>query len=249
MSELAGRVAIVTGGSSGIGRATVSRLAELGADVASFDIALPAPGARSALEVRCDVTDEAAVKAGVAQVAALLGPPTILVNNAGVNAYFDPVAMTSSDWDGFFALDLKAAWLVARSVLPHQRVAGRGAIVNVASIHATVTTPGRFPYAAAKSGMVGLTRSLALDVAADGITVNAVLPGLIDTPLARAGHVEDGGDPATFDDAARSIPVQRLGRPEDVADLVGFLAGDRASFITGAALPIDGGAGAAIGGV
>ncbi len=247
MPDLADRVAIVTGGSRGIGRAIVHRLREEGARVASLDVI--APDAAETLDapdlhVETDVTDGAAVTAAVARAAAELhGPPTILVNNAGVNAYADAATMTDEEWDAFFALDLKAAWLTARAVLPQMRVERSGAIVNVSSIHATVTQPGRFPYAAAKAGLLGLTRSLALDEGPRGIRANAVCPGLVDTQLAREGFERDGGH-VTVEQLASDQPVGRVGTPLDVAHVVAFLASDKAGFVNGASIAVDGGVGA-----
>ncbi|MDO8189259.1 SDR family oxidoreductase [Conexibacter sp. JD483] len=248
MPDLADRVAIVTGGSRGIGRAIVHRLREEGARVASFDVIPPDPGEpfdAPDLHVDCDVTDGAAVAAATVRVAEQLGAPaTILVNNAGVNAYADAATMGDEEWDAFFALDLKACWLTARAALPQMRAAGRGAIVNVSSIHATLTQRGRFPYAAAKAGIVGLTRSLALDEGPNGIRANAVCPGLIDTQLAREGFARDGGH-VTVEQLASDQPVGRVGRPLDVAHTVAFLASDeKAGFVNGASIAVDGGVGA-----
>lgn len=248
LTALDGRVALVTGGSRGIGRAVVARLRELGARVASLDLVPPVadePGADPDLHVACDLTDEAALDAAVARVRDELGPVEILVSNAGVNAYADAVELTSEAWDRFFALDLKATWLLARAVLPDMRTAGRGAIVSVASVHATLTLPGRFPYAAAKAGLLGLTRSLALDEAPRGITVNAVCPGLVATALTRDAIDRD---PALDPDAVTAgLPMRRMGEPTEIAAVVAFLASDAARFVTGAAIPVDGGVGVLLG--
>lgn len=246
MPDLDGRVAVVTGGSRGIGRAIVHRLRAEGARVASLDVTAPDPTERfdaADLHLEVDVTDEQAVADAVRETSHQLGPPTILVNNAGVNAYFDAAEMTSAQWDDFFALDLKACWITARALLPAMRAARSGAVVNVASIHATLTQPGRFPYAAAKAGVLGLTRSLALDEGPNGIRANAVCPGLVDTQLSREGFARDGHG-VTVESLASEHPVGRVGTPLDIAELVVFLASDtRSGFITGAAIPIDGGVG------
>ncbi|HST39922.1 MAG TPA: SDR family NAD(P)-dependent oxidoreductase [Conexibacter sp.] len=246
MPDLDGRVAVVTGGSRGIGRAIVHRLRAEGARVASFDVTAPDPTESfdaADLHLEVDVTDEQAVADAVRETSHQLGPPTILVNNAGVNAYFDAAEMTSAQWDDFFALDLKACWITARALLPAMRAARSGAVVNVASIHATLTQPGRFPYAAAKAGVLGLTRSLALDEGPNGIRANAVCPGLVDTQLSREGFARDGHG-VTVESLASEHPVGRVGTPLDIAELVVFLASEtRSGFITGAAIPIDGGVG------
>ena len=235
---LRGRVAIVTGGSRGIGRAIVERLCEFGARVASLDLIAPITVPDAALHVTCDVTDEASVAAAVEALPQKFGrQATILVNNAGATHGFEPTLMTSEEWDRLFALDLKAAWICARAVLPAMREARLGAIVNVASIHATLTTTGLFPYAAAKAGLLGLTRSLALETARDGIRVNAVCPGLIDTEAVRDRLTRDPG----FAAGIRDLPLGRMGLPREIAELVAFLASERSSFIVAAAIPIDGG--------
>jgi NAD(P)-dependent dehydrogenase (short-subunit alcohol dehydrogenase family) len=193
--------------------------------------------------VPADITREADVRRLVEDVARRHDAVDILVNNAGVNAYYDAAAMTEAEWDAVFAVDLKGAWLCAKHALPHMRRRGRGSIVNIASIHARLTMAGMFPYAAAKSGLVGLTRSLALDCARDNIRVNAVLPGWTRTRL-----VEDWfrmqADPAA---AERSIldvhPLGRIASPAEVANVVAFVASDEASAMTGAAVSVDCGLG------
>lgn len=241
--DLEGRVAVVTGGSHGIGRGVVHHLRGAGMRVASWDVARPDDDpdlAAADLDVDCDVSDEEAVAVAVAVVEKELGAATVLVNNAGVTRGFAPAEMTAAEWDLMLGLNLKAAWLCARATLPAMSAAGAGAIVNVASIHATLTTRGLFPYAATKSGLVGLTRSMALDLAAEGIRVNAVCPGLIDTPAVR-GRLDSEEAVAA---AIAEQPLGRMGDPLDVAELVTFLASERSRFITGAAIPIDGGVGA-----
>ena len=170
-----------------------------------------------------------------------LGPPTALVNNAGVNATFDAVELSADDWDRFFAVDLKASWLCAKHVLPHMLAAGGGAIVNVSSIHAFVTRPGFFPYAAAKAGLLGLTRSLALDYGPRGVRVNCVCPGFTRTRL-----VSEALDLAPDRVAAEramveAVALRRIAAPDEVADAIEYMLSDRASYVTGTALLVDGG--------
>ena len=172
-----GTVVAVTGGARGIGAATVSAFGTAGARVASLDVDPEESGASgSALFTRCDVSSPADVAKAFSTVEAELGPVDVLVNNAGVNAGFDPVSMSPDEWDTFFAVDLRSMWLCARAVLPRMRERGGGSIVNVASIQATLTQAGAFPYAAAKAGVLGLTTSLALEEGPFGIRVNAVRP-------------------------------------------------------------------------
>jgi NAD(P)-dependent dehydrogenase (short-subunit alcohol dehydrogenase family) len=249
---LAGQVAIVTGGSRGIGRAVVELFVAHGASVAfcgrdeeagraaERELAVGAGRTRAVFQ-RADVAAEADIASLVATCVERFGPPTVLVNNAGVNANYDATTMTEDEWDAFFAIDLKAAWLAAKHVLPHMRRAGSGSIVNVSSLHGFVTRDGFFPYAAAKSGLVGLTRSLALDFGPDGIRVNVVAPGFVRTRL-----VQESIDRAEDRAAAEArmvagVALGRIGAPEEIASVVRFLASDEASYVTGASLLVDGG--------
>jgi NAD(P)-dependent dehydrogenase (short-subunit alcohol dehydrogenase family) len=246
--SLAGEVAIVTGGSRGIGRAIVERLAREGASVAfcGRDAEAGELAARELADLPvafqvADVAAERDVAALVATCAERFGPPTILVSNAGVNANFDATEMTEDEWDRFFGIDLKSAWLGAKHVLPHMRDAGRGAIVNVSSLHGFATLEGFFPYAAAKSGLVGLTRSLALDWGPHGIRVNCVAPGFVRTRLVQ-DSIDRNDDRAAAEAAmTRGVALGRIGRPEEIADVVRFLVSDEASYVTGASLLVDGG--------
>ncbi len=188
-----------------------------------------------------DVGREADVEALVAACVDRLGPPTILINNAGVNANFDAVAMTVEEWDRCFDTDLKAAWLGAKHVLGAMRQGGRGAIVNISSLHGFATREGFFPYAAAKSGLIGLTRSLALDYGPFGIRVNCVAPGFIRTRLVQES-IELAADEAAAEEAMiAGVALGRIGDPAEVARVVAFLASDEASYVTGATLLVDGG--------
>ncbi len=236
------RIALVTGGTRGIGLATVRRLLEDGHRVcfcgrdAEAGRAAAATLGGDARFVVADVGRERDVAALVGACTRELGPPRILVNNAGVNAKHDAAAMTEDEWDAFFTIDLKASWLCAKHVLPHMLAAGEGAIVNVSSIHAVATHPGFFPYAAAKAGLVGLTRSLALDYGPRGIRANCVCPGFTDTRLVRDGIAISGAA------AMRAaVALGRIAAPREIASTIAFLASPDASYVTGATLIVDGG--------
>jgi NAD(P)-dependent dehydrogenase (short-subunit alcohol dehydrogenase family) len=245
--RLTDEVVLVTGAARGIGRAIAAKAAAEGAAVALVDVLadqlsataseLAENGSKVAAAVG-DITDEDSVRRAVDQVAAQLGPVTVLVNNAGKNSYADATTMTVQEWDRVFDVDLKGAWLMARAVLPGMIEHRHGAIVNIASIHSNLTTAGMFPYAAAKSGLVGMTRSLALDVAPHGVRVNAVSPGYIATDL-----LEEFFDtlPGARAKALDVHPLGRIGTPENVAEVVCFLASEAAAFVTGANWSVDGG--------
>jgi NAD(P)-dependent dehydrogenase (short-subunit alcohol dehydrogenase family) len=250
VGRLEGKAAIVTGGSRGIGRATVEKLAAEGAGVVFLDLDA-GEGERVAKEigndrvsfVRADVTREGDVARAVGVAAERHGTVDVLVNNAGINAYFDAAAMTEADWDSVFAVDLKGAWLCCKHVLPIMRRARRGSIVNIASIHARLTIAGMFPYAAAKSGLVGLTRGLALDCGRDNIRVNAVLPGYTRTRLVDEWLARQPDPRATEATVLAVIPMGRIASPAEIANLIAFVASDEASAITGASLAADCGLG------
>jgi NAD(P)-dependent dehydrogenase (short-subunit alcohol dehydrogenase family) len=190
--------------------------------------------------LRCDVSAEHEVQTAIGDAVAHLGGLHVLVNNAGINSYDDATTMTEADWDRVFAVDLKAAWLCAKHALPALVGSGHGAIVNISSIHANLTIPGMFPYGAAKAGLLGLTRSLALDYGPRNVRVNAVCPGYVRTWLVE-DWLELQDDPSIEGRIVDLQPLRRIGEPAEVASLVAYLASDEASYITGATLAIDGG--------
>ncbi len=246
--RLDGRVAVVTGGAQGIGRACSEELAREGARVAMIDRNAEAGEAAGralqeqnldVLFLQADATREDEVAAAFARVEQRWGAVQILVNNAGGNVYYDPVRMSSADWDAAMALNLKSAWPCARAALPGMIARGAGVIVNVSSLHARMTARGMFPYAAAKAGLVGLTRSLALEYGPAGVRVNAVLPGWTRTPPVEA-WLGRGGDPAGEERRLKAVhPLGRIAEAREVARVAVFLASDDASAVTGAEIVVD----------
>ncbi|MCC3763217.1 3-oxoacyl-ACP reductase FabG [Glycomyces sp. TRM65418] len=244
------RTAIVTGAARGIGAATARRLAADGHAVAVVDLdeadarstadAIEAAGGR-ALAVGADVADETAVARAVERVAAELGPPAILVNNAGIlrdNLLFK---MSADDWDAVLGVHLRGAFLMSRAVQSHMVEAGWGRIVNLSSTSA-LGNRGQANYAAAKAGMQGLTKTLALELGKFGVTANAVAPGFVQTEMTKATAERIG---VPFDDflahAAKETPVGRVGQPEDIAAAVAYFCSEDAGFVSGQVLYVAGG--------
>jgi NAD(P)-dependent dehydrogenase (short-subunit alcohol dehydrogenase family) len=248
--RLEGKVALVTGAGQGIGEAIAIKLAQEGAAVAVAEInprtgeataqKLKDMGARARL-ARTDITDEASIATAIEQTVAAFGALHVLVNNAGKNFYFDPAEMTSENWDDAMNLDFKGAWLCCKYAIPRMVAAGSGSIINITSIHGRMTVAGMFPYAAAKAGLNGMTRSLALDLGPKNIRVNAICPGWVRTDLVDE-WIEKQPDPATVEgEILRTLPLGRMSKPAEIANFVTFIASDEASYITGAELYIDGG--------
>jgi meso-butanediol dehydrogenase / (S,S)-butanediol dehydrogenase / diacetyl reductase len=243
-----GQVALVTGGASGIGLATVRRLLGEGARVVALDRDeaalddLVAELGESAEGSACDVSDHAAVASVVDDVVRRLGRLDVLVTAAGVDRCDTVPGTTVEEWQTIVDVDLAGVFYLCRAALPVLVAQGGGSIVTISSAIGTVGERNRSAYCAAKAGVENLTRAMALDHGAQGVRANCVAPGLIDTPLIRNGKVAGGSDPAAMQamvDAHHAIP--RIGRPEEVAAAIAFLASDDASFITGAVLPVDAG--------
>lgn len=245
--SLTGRVALITGAARGIGAAIARALAVCGARVAVCDLddaganAVAASinegcSSAAAIPVSADVTSESSVSALIRQVTQKAGSPDILVNNAGV-LFGTPFADISlAEWNAVIATNLTGSFLCARSVLPGMRARKRGRIVNIASSAGrSVSTLGGAHYTAAKAGVLGLTRAIAKEVAADGVLVNAVCPGLIDTEMCRSHCTAE-----RLRAYERGFPIPRLGTVEEVAEVVQFLCSG-ASYVTGASLDVNGG--------
>lgn len=239
------QVALVTGASRGIGRAVAMELGRAGYAVCvnylnSEDAARQVAdtlraGGSDAVAIRADVADGAAVAEMVRRTEKELGPVTLLVNNAGVAGQAQFQDITDEMWDRYLAVNLGGARNTIRAVLPHMLSEKRGAIVNISSIWGLRGASCEVAYACTKAAIIALTRSLAMELAPSGIRVNCVAPGVIDTDMVQVLGQE------TLRDLAEQTPLGRLGRPEDIAHAVAFLASDKASFITGQVLGADGG--------
>lgn len=241
--ELEGKVALVSGAAGGMGAAIAIALSKLGAAVALNDLTVDSVmSLRDTLRTRsmavpADVTNKTAVESMFESVERELGSVDILINNAGVLRPTKIVDIGEAEWDFVVGVNLKGTFLCSQAVIPGMRERGWGRIVNLSSTAGkNVSTMGGAHYTAAKAGVLGLTRHIASEVAQDGITVNAVCPGLIDTDMTRKTITS-----AESDAYASSFPIARLGRPEEVADLIAFLTTDRAAYITGASVDINGG--------
>ena len=249
MSRYAGRVAVVTGSARGIGAATARRFADEGASLAVLDLDQDAAdktaaslGAEQAIGVACDVSDASSVDAAVSRVVDELGKIDVLVNNAGVTRDNLLFKMTEDDWDTVMNVHLRGSFLMSRAVQKHMVAAKFGKIVNLSSVSA-LGNRGQANYSAAKMGLQGFTRTLALELGPFGINVNAIAPGFIVTDMTDATARRVGVEPEEYRKAAAErTPVRRVGYPEDIAAAAAFLCSAEASFITGQTLYVDGGA-------
>lgn len=246
--DFEGQVALVTGASAGIGLATAKAFAQSGAAVVLVDInehalrhatdQLTAAG-HKAISITCDVSDETQAAAMVERVVATFGRLDMAFNNAGVaGPSGDLIDETAEDFDKVNAVNLRGVWACMKHQLKHMRTQGSGAVVNCSSLGGLVGQSGRAAYHATKHGVIGLTKSAGLEFAPRGIRINAVCPGVIDTPMF-TDLVEK--TPDAMKEVVRDQPIGRLGRPEEIAAAVLWLCSPAASFVIGAALPVDGG--------
>jgi NAD(P)-dependent dehydrogenase (short-subunit alcohol dehydrogenase family) len=256
-----GRVALVTGAASGIGRATALRLASEGAAVAVVDrdesgaaetVALVRAAGGRAEAFRCDVASSAAITTTVAAIAASLGAVDVLVNVAGIGdtAGLEGIAGISDErWNAVLAVNLSGPFYLSRAVVPAMIERGRGAIVNVSSLAGrSKSAMGGIAYSSSKAGLLGLTRHLAFDYGPRGIRVNAICPGGVDTPMLRAAGVREARSDAEQEARLARMaayqyfmPIKRISQPEEQAAAIAFLASDEASYINGVALDVNGG--------
>lgn len=247
--RLKDRVAIVTGGAKGIGWGICKVLSQEGAKIVVVDWDEKVgketaeeinQGGGEALFVLCDVSNEDQVKAMIEATLTRFGKIDILVNNAGIGVYKPVLETSSADWDRCLAVNLKGQFLCSKYAIPHMQEIGKGAIVNISSVHSFQTVNGVAPYAASKGGITALTRNMAIDYGPT-IRVNSIAPGWVLTPLIQS-IFDSYADPADqLRQVERRQVMKRIGRPEDIGYAVAFLASDEASFITGTQLFVDGG--------
>lgn len=237
------KVAVVTGGGSGIGRAACLRIARDGIAVAVWDLNAPAAeetrdmiltAGGKAIACPGDASTREGIAAALDKTRAELGPVTILVNNAAVTGTVAFLDMAEGDWDRTIAVNLKGPFLCCQAIIPDMLAAGWGRIVNISSSSTQIGVPYMAHYVAAKAGVSGLTKSLAIEFAERGITVNTVPPGYVDTPMLRATVRQ-------FDASVTASPMKRAGQPEEVAAAIAFLVSDEASYITGQTIGVNGG--------
>jgi NAD(P)-dependent dehydrogenase (short-subunit alcohol dehydrogenase family) len=250
VTRLKGKTAIVTGGGTGIGRAIGLALGQEGARVAILGRRREAleqaaseitQSGAQAKAIVCDVTDKNAIREAVTQTEAAFGPVNVLVNNAGIVSVSTVESITEEQWQDVIETNLTGPFLMCRAVLPSMRKAGGGSIVNIGSVLGLVAIKDRAAYCASKGGLTLLTKAMALDHAHEKIRINCICPSVVETELVRAVFPDTEEGRRARQARIGTIPLGRLGKPDDVAGLAVFLASDESSWVTGTAIPVDGG--------
>ena len=244
------KTVIVTGAGSGIGETTAIKFAQEGANVVVADID-PINGKTvttkindangSALFVETDVASFEAINEMVNKTINEFDLPDILINNAGINVFGEPLSMPDSEWKRAFSVDLDGVWFGCKAVLPHMLKKNKGSIVNVASVHGIQIIPNCFPYPVAKHGVIGLTKALAVDYASKGIKINSISPGYIDTPIVERFFKTKPDPDAARKEAENHQPIKRMGTTDEIANTIMFMSSDECNYMIGANIVVDGG--------
>ena len=244
------KIVIVTGAASGIGEKTAIKFANEGAKVVIADInketgSIVADQIKKdngeALFVETNVAEFISVDNMVSQTLDTFGIPDVLINNAGINVFGEPLNMPDSEWKRAFSVDLDGVWFGCKAVLPHMLKKNKGSIVNVASVHGIQIIPNCFPYPVAKHGVIGLTKALAVDYAAKGIKINSISPGYIETPIIDRFFNTKPDPIAARKEAENHQPIKRMGTTDEIANTIMFMSSDECDYMIGANIVVDGG--------
>ena len=244
------KIVIVTGAASGIGEKTAIKFANEGAKVVIADInkemgKIVADQIKKdngeALFVETNVAEFISVDNMVSQTLDTFGIPDVLINNAGINVFGEPLNMPDSEWKRAFSVDLDGVWFGCKAVLPHMLKKNKGSIVNVASVHGIQIIPNCFPYPVAKHGVIGLTKALAVDYAAKGIKINSISPGYIETPIIDRFFNTKPDPIAARKEAENHQPIKRMGTTDEIANTIMFMSSDECNYMIGANIVVDGG--------
>jgi len=244
------KIVIVTGAASGIGETTAIKFANEGARVVIADINVENGKKVSqqinnsngeSLFVETNVADYESVNQMVSKTLEKFGLPDILINNAGINVFGEPLSMPDSEWKRAFSVDLDGVWFGCKAVLPHMLEKKKGIIVNVASVHGIQIIPNCFPYPVAKHGVIGLTKALAVDYASKGIKINSISPGYIETPIIDRFFNTKPDPVAARKEAENHQPIKRMGTTDEIANTIMFMSSDECNYMIGANIVVDGG--------